>query len=118
MGVNVRHQLVGLLGRRIEAHGMVHVVMHRKWNPRVGAVQPDESRAACNQNLSHRSRMLLEASRRSTTIILPGDRTEFNSLKRPVFSPSTCHVAYGIMHLTQRIRDYPSPRTLSRKGRG
>src|SRR2546422_332825 len=38
MGVDVRHQLVGLLGRRVEAYGMVHVVMHRKWNPRVGAV--------------------------------------------------------------------------------
>ena len=38
VAVGVRHQLVGLLGGRIEAHRVIHVVMHRKRQAGIGAI--------------------------------------------------------------------------------
>ena len=38
MRIAVRHQFVGLLGRRVKRDRMIHVVVLRKWQPRVGAI--------------------------------------------------------------------------------
>ena len=70
----------------------------------LGDVKPDEACAAGNQNLLHRLSRSLKLRAASTTIILLGDRTEFNSFKRTRFLTVQIHVAQKRVDVVRTAR--------------